>query len=69
MKQPPRLNRRKDCGNKVRHGSFEQALAHKAELVAGGAYEPQLRVYQCPRAPQSAPHWHVGHARGSAWSR
>ena len=50
-----RNQRRKACGDKHRHESQTQAIAHAVHLRKRG--DGQLHAYHCPHCH----HWHVGH--------
>jgi hypothetical protein len=67
--RPPKLARRKSCGTKVKYLSRQAAINGKRRMIEAGSFAPQLSIYACPLAPKGAPHFHVGHARGSAWSK
>jgi hypothetical protein len=48
------------CGTKIRHRSFQAALAHKKDMIANGAAGDWLNVYACEHCSG----WHVGHRPG-----
>lgn len=50
-----RLQRRKACAGKVRHGSQEEATAHAIHLRRKDG--DRVRAYRCPFCRS----WHVGH--------
>lgn len=69
MKQPPKLPKSRQCGQKIQHPTRLSAEQHRERLIQGGASADSLSVYRCRSAPRGDPHWHVGHTPGVTWSR
>lgn len=56
-----RTTRRRACGRKLRHATWQAAADHAQRLIDAGASAERIEVYPCRHAPSSDPHFHVGH--------